>query len=67
MKAILHLSRLLGERKMTQAELARQTGIRPNTNNDWYRGLAERINLDHLVKICSVLDCKVEDMIEFMD
>lgn len=29
-----NLSRILGERKWTQAELARRTGIRPNTISD---------------------------------
>lgn len=32
----IHLSTRLGERKWTQADLARMTGIRPNTINDLY-------------------------------
>ena len=36
------LSTRLGERKWTQAELARATGIRANTINDLYHELAER-------------------------
>ncbi|MHC1722425.1 MAG: helix-turn-helix domain-containing protein [Aminipila sp.] len=62
----IYLSRILGERRWTQADLARKTGIRPATIGEWYHELVERINLDHLEKICEVLDCKVEDLIEYV-
>lgn len=32
----IYLSELLGNKKMTQAELARKTGSRPNTINEIY-------------------------------
>jgi putative transcriptional regulator len=60
----LHLSHLLGERKMSQAELARLTGIRPNTINDLYHGASERVSLDHLDRICEVMDCPLEEILE---
>ena len=61
----VHLSRLLGEKRMTQAELAQKTGIRPATINEYYNELAERINLDYLSRICEVLDCRIEDVLEY--
>ena len=42
------LSIRLGERRMTQAQLARKTGIRPNTIGELYNELAERVSLEHL-------------------
>lgn len=60
----VHLSRLLGERKMQQAELARLTGIRPNTINDLYHGTGDRISLDHLDRICEALDCPLHELLE---
>lgn len=62
----IHLSRVLGDRKLTQADLARKTGIRPTTINEMYHELVERVNLDHLDKICEVLDCKIEDLLEYI-
>jgi len=62
----IHLSRLLGERKWTQADLARKTGIRPSTINEMYHEIIERINIDHLNKICEVLDCTLSDLIEYI-
>ena len=44
----IRLSVLLGERRMTQADLARITKIRPSTINELYHELTDRINLEHL-------------------
>ena len=58
------LSRELGERRMTQAELARKTGIRPNTINELYHEFALGIKWEHLEKICDVLECNPETLIK---
>lgn len=57
------LSTLLGERRWTQVELARKTGIRPSTINDLYHEIADRVSLEHLDLICSALDCELSDII----
>lgn len=62
----IHLSRLLGERRLTQADLARKTGIRPSTIGDYYHELAERINLEHLDLICETLNCNISDILEYI-
>lgn len=59
----IKLSTLLGERRWTQADLARRTGIRPNTINELYHELAERVNLEQLDRICEVLGCDLGDLI----
>jgi putative transcriptional regulator len=60
----IHLSRILGEKRMTQADLARLTNIRPSTIGDYYHELSERINLEYLDRICEALNCDVSDLIE---
>lgn len=62
----IYLSRLLGERRMTQADLARKTKIRPATINEIYNELAERVNLEHLDLICQTLDCKLSDLMDYI-
>lgn len=57
------LSRKLGELKWTQADLARATGIRPSTINEYYHEIAERVNLEHLDLICAALDCELSEII----
>jgi putative transcriptional regulator len=58
------LSTRLGERRWSQADLARSTGIRPTTIGDLYNEFAERINLDHLDLICEALKYDVTDIIQ---
>ena len=62
----IHLSRLLGEKRWTQADLSRKTGIRPNTISEIYHELNERVNLNHIDKICEVLECDISDLLEFI-
>lgn len=57
------LSTKLGEKRWTQADLARATGIRPNTINDLYHELTDRVNLEHLDLICEALDCELDELI----
>lgn len=57
------LSRKLGELRWSQADLARATGIRPTTINDYYHELAERVNLEHLDLICEALDCDLSEIL----
>jgi putative transcriptional regulator len=51
---------------MNQSELSRQTGIRLNTINEMYHELIERINVDHLDKICEALGCRLDELIEYI-
>ena len=62
----IHLSRLLGERRMTQKRLSELTGIRPNTISDWYNEMTVSLKIEHIDRICEVLDCSVADLIEFI-
>lgn len=59
----IYLSRLLGERRWTQADLARKTGIRAATINEYYNEFAVRVNLEHLDLICEALGCELWDLI----
>ena len=49
------LSTRLGERRWTQADLSRKTGIRANTINDLYHDIAARVSLEHLDLICELM------------
>jgi len=57
------LSTRLGERRWTQADLVRATGIRPGTINDLYHEMTERVNLDHIDLICEALECDLSDIL----
>ena len=57
------LSARLGERRLTQADLARMTGIRAATINEYYNELTSKISLDHFDLICEALDCDLSDLL----
>ncbi|MBQ7784185.1 MAG: helix-turn-helix transcriptional regulator [Oscillospiraceae bacterium] len=59
----LRLYELLTERKMTQTELSRLTGIRPSTICDIYNNNCCFLKLDNIDKICKVLCCDICDLI----
>lgn len=58
------LSTRLGERRWTQADLARMTGIRPSTINELYHEIIERVNLEHIDLICEALDCDLDELMK---
>lgn len=57
------LSRALGERRWTQADLSRATGIRAATINELYHELTPRVNLEQLDLICEALDIELSDLL----
>ena len=61
------LSIRLGERRWSQADLSRKTGIRPNTISDMYNEMTDRIDLTYIDKICEVLGCKLTDILRRED
>ena len=62
----IHLSRLLGEKRWSPAQLSRLTGIRPNIISDLYNEFTERISLDQLNQICKILECDIADLLEYI-
>lgn len=57
-----NLSTLLGQKRMTQAELSRKTGIRQATIFNYYNDFWISAKREHIEKICSVLNCDVSDL-----
>lgn len=59
-----HLSRLMGERKMKIADVARATGLHRNTITLLYNETASRVDLDAIDKLCDLFQCEVGDLFE---
>ena len=57
------LSTRLGERRWTQAQLSRKTGIRAATINDLYHELTDRVSLSQIEAICTALECDLGDLL----
>lgn len=59
-----HLGRLLGERRMKIADLARETGIHRNALTLLYRDEAARIDVVTIDRVCAYFGCTVGDLLE---
>lgn len=58
------LFHMLIDRNMTAAELQKEAGYSANISTRMRRD--EYVSLDSIEKICRVLDCKVDDIVEFI-
>jgi len=61
----IKLSRILGEKRWNQSELAKRADVRPNTVSELYNDFADRVSLDQLDRICDVLDCDLSDILVY--
>lgn len=59
-----HLSRLMGERKLKIADVARETGLHRNTITLLYDETAVRVDLEAIDKLCALFDIPVGDLLE---
>jgi DNA-binding Xre family transcriptional regulator len=55
---------MLIDRNMTAAELQKEAGYSANISTRMRRD--EYVSLDSIEKICRVLNCKVDDIVEFL-
>ena len=61
-----HLSRLMGERKMKLADVARASGLHRNTITLLYKETAVRVDLEAMDRLCRLFECEVGDLFEFV-
>ena len=57
---------VLAINEMTQKELAEKTGIRPPTISAMANDTAKHYPVDVMDKICAVLNCGVDDLLEYI-
>jgi len=61
-----HLSRLMGERKLKIADVARETGLHRNTVTLLYQETATRVDLAAIDALCAYFRVPVGDLFEFV-
>ena len=62
----IKLSDLLGKHKMTQSALAKAAKIRPATISKMYYEESKRLDVSQLNRICSVFECEISDLLEYI-
>lgn len=62
----IHLSRIMGERRLKISDVSRMTGLHRNGITKLYNEETDGIKFDTLDKLCKALDCEVSDLIEYI-
>ena len=60
----IKLNKYLKEHNISRSSLARNGELRYDTILSYCRGNVTRLDTDTLAKLCSALNCKIEDIIE---
>lgn len=60
-----NLSKIMGERRISTAKIARETKISRTTLRSIYYEEADNVKLSTLKKICDYLCCPLSDLIEY--
>lgn len=61
----LTLEKTLNKLNVTRYELSKRTGIQYQIVDKYYKNNVKRYDSYVLDKICTALDCKIEDIIEY--
>jgi putative transcriptional regulator len=62
-----HLSRLMGEKKIRIADLARKTKLHRNTLSLLYNETAVRVDIETIEKLCMFFNCQVGELFEYVE
>jgi len=66
-KIKFHLLEILEKRNITRYALSKKTNIRYDTICNYCSGRVTLINTEYLKIFCSVLNCNIHDIIEYID
>ena len=61
-----HLSRIMGEKKLRVADVARAVGVHRNAITLLYEETATRVDMDTIDKVCAFLDCGIQELFEYI-
>ena len=59
------LAEVLDGRGITRNRLKTLTGVKYEVIDRYYQSHVERVDLDFIAKVCYVLNCKIEDLLEY--
>lgn len=59
------LAEMLDSRGITRNRLRTLTGVKYEVIDRYYQNHVERVDLDFIAKVCYVLNCKIEDLLEY--
>ena len=65
-KIKIKLDELIKERGISKNKLSHRAEMQRTQINNYCNNSIARLDIDVLARICTVLDCKIEDLLEFV-
>ena len=65
-RVIFKIDEVLEEKNISKNKLEKEANLQRTQLNSYCNNKVKRIDLLTLAKICSVLDCEIEDIMEYM-
>ncbi len=65
-RVIFKIDEVLEEKNISKNKLEKEANLQGTQLNSYCNNRVKRIDLLTLAKICSVLDCKIEDIMEYV-
>ena len=65
-KIVIKLDKLIEKSGMSKSKLSHKAEMQRTQINNYCKNNITRLDTDVLARICSVMDCKIEDLLEFV-
>ena len=65
-KIKIHLAQLLQEKGLSKNKFSQRAEMQRTQLNHYCNNTVTRLDIDVLVRICTVLDCSIGDLLEFL-
>jgi hypothetical protein len=56
----------MGEKRYSIVEVSRKTGLTTSTISNLYNDKVKRLDFDTLEKLCKLLNCNTQDILEYI-
>ena len=64
-KIKIKLAEIMDSKGVTRNKMRTLTGVKYDVIDRYYKSEIERVDLDFLAKACFVLNCKIDDILEY--
>lgn len=62
----INLSKLIEEKEISKNKLSHRAEMQRTQINNYCKGTITRLDTDVLARLCSVLECQIGDLLEFV-
>lgn len=62
----INVEQLITERKLSKNKLSQRAEMQRTQLNHYCKGTVTRLDTDVLARLCTVLDCSIDELLEFV-